>query len=50
MPVLDRERTAPREGRLWVYISDGHPADLVYDYTADRTRAGPLAFLGDFRG
>ena len=50
VPVLDRERTATREGRLWVYVSDGHPADLVYDYTADRTRAGPLAFLGDFRG
>ena len=25
---------------------DGRPADLVYDYTADRTRAGPIAFLG----
>jgi len=50
VPVLDRDRTETREGRLWVYVSDGHPADLVYDYTADRTRAGPLAFLGDFRG
>lgn len=36
--VLDRARAATREGRLWVYVSDGHPADLVYDYTADRTR------------
>ena len=33
-----------------VYVGDGRPADLVYDYTADRTRAGPIAFLGDFRG
>ena len=31
-------------------MGDGRPADLVYDYTADRTRAGPIAFLGDFRG
>jgi transposase len=50
VPVLDRTRTATREGRLWVYIGDGHPADIVYDYTADRSRAGPRAFLGDFRG
>ena len=50
VPVLDRDRTDTREGRLWVYVGDGRPADLVYDYTADRTRAGPIAFLGDFRG
>ena len=50
VPVLDRDRTETREGRLWVYVGDGHPADIVYDYTADRTRAGPLTFLADFRG
>jgi len=50
VPVLDHDRTETRQGRLWVYIGDGHPADIVYDYTADRTRAGPLAFLQDFRG
>jgi transposase len=50
VPVLDRDRTDTREGRLWVYVGDGHPADIVYDYTADRSRAGPLAFLRDFRG
>ena len=50
VPVLDRARTETREGRLWVYIGDGHPADIVYDYTANRSRAGPLAFLRDFRG
>ena len=50
VPVLDRERPDTRDGRLWVYVSDGHPATIVYDYTADRSRAGPRAFLGDFRG
>jgi transposase len=50
VPVLDHERPDTREGRLWVYVSDGHPATIVYDYTADRTRAGPRAFLGAFRG
>jgi hypothetical protein len=50
VPVLDRARTETREGRLWVYIGDGHPADVVYDYTPTHSRAGPQAFLGDFRG
>ena len=50
VPVLDRERRATREGRLWVYVGDGRPADIVYDYTATRSRAGPVAFLGDFHG
>ena len=50
VPGAGSDRTETREGRLWVYVGDGRPADLVYDYTADRTRAGPIAFLGDFRG
>jgi transposase len=50
VPVQDRERSQTRDGRLWVYVGDGHPAEIVYDYTADRSRAGPVAFLGDFRG
>jgi transposase len=50
VPVLDREGRPTREGRLWVYVSDHTPADLVYDYTPTRSRAGPAAFLGDFRG
>jgi transposase len=50
VPVLDPERRTTREGRLWVYVGDQSPADIVYDYTPNRTRAGPAAFLGDFRG
>ena len=50
VPVQDPARTQTRDGRLWVYVGDGKPADIVYDYTATRSRAGPLAFLGDFRG
>jgi transposase len=50
VPVQDPTRTQTRDGRLWVYVGDGEPADIVYDYTATRTRAGPLAFLRDFRG
>jgi transposase len=50
VPVQDPTRTQTRDGRLWVYVGDGEPADIVYDYTATRSRAGPIAFLGDFRG
>jgi transposase len=50
VPVQDRERRQTRDGRLWVYVGDASPPDIVYDYTATRSRAGPLAFLGEFRG
>jgi transposase len=50
VPVPDRARTTVPAGRLWVYVGDTSPADIVYDYTAPRSRAGPSAFLGDFRG
>ena len=50
VPVQDATRTQTRDGRLWVYVGDAQPADLVYDYTPTRSRAGPITFLGDFRG
>jgi transposase len=50
VPVLDATRTQTREGRLWVYVGAQQPPDLVYDYTPTRSRAGPQAFLGAFRG
>lgn len=50
VPVQDHERTTTRDGRLWVYVGDQCPADIVYDYTATRSRDGPMAFLGAFRG
>jgi len=50
VPVQDRARTTTRDGRLWVYVGDKNPVDIVYDYTATRSRAGPSAVLADFRG
>jgi transposase len=50
VPVQDATRSATRDGYLWVYIGDRRPAVIVYDYTPTRSRAGPSAFLGDFRG
>jgi transposase len=50
VPVQDHERTHTRDGRLWVYVGDTRPATIVYDYTPTRSRAGPIDFLGEFRG
>jgi transposase len=38
------------ESRLWTYVGDrGHPY-TVFDYTANRRRDGPVAFLGSWKG
>src|SRR6266446_1865441 len=50
VPVQDKDRTTTRDGYLWVYVADKAPADIVYDYTPSRSREGPRAFLGEFRG
>jgi transposase len=48
--VLDRKLPQTRKGRIWPYVGDGdHPA-IIYDYTPTRERAGPEAFLKNFRG
>jgi transposase len=39
-----------RSGRIWTYIGDGGNPYVVYDYTPDRTRAGPQRFLADYKG
>lgn len=39
-----------KSGRLWVYLGDLANPYVVYDYTPDRTRAGPANWLRDFRG
>jgi transposase len=50
VPVQDPARTPTRDDRLWVYVGDGEPTDIVYDDTPTRSRAGPLAVLGNFQG
>jgi transposase len=48
--VLDRKLRQARKGRIWPYVGDrNHPA-VIYDYTATRERAGPEAFLKEYRG
>jgi len=52
VPVLSPGRGKTRQGRLWVYLSDGNtgPPSVVYDYMPTRSQKGPLAWLGDYQG
>lgn len=50
VPVLDPDRGSTRTGRLWVYIGDADHEHIVFDYTPDRSRDGPLRFLAGYKG
>jgi transposase len=39
-----------KSGRIWAYIGDRNNPYIVYDYTPDRTRAGPSNWLNNFKG
>jgi hypothetical protein len=39
-----------KSGRIWTYIGDDVNPYIVYEYTPDRTRAGPHGFLADYKG
>ncbi|MCA9445298.1 MAG: IS66 family transposase, partial [Candidatus Omnitrophica bacterium] len=47
VPVLEKDCKTTKQGRLWVYGNETH---IVYDYTPNRTREGPKAFLKGYRG
>jgi len=48
--VLDPELPHTRTGRIWTYVGDPEHPYTVYDYTPNRSRAGPDEFLKGFRG
>jgi len=48
VPVMDQGHC--RTGRLWTYLGDELHRYTVYDYTPTRSRDGPLAWLGDWKG
>jgi transposase len=50
VPVLDAALEHTRLGRLWVYLGDWMNPFNVFDYTPDRTQAGPQKFLETFNG
>jgi len=51
-PVAVLDPTLPRTktGRIWTYVGDPAHPYTVYDYTPDRSRAGPDRFLQPFSG
>lgn len=51
-PVAVLDPTLPRTktGRIWTYVGDAAHPYTVYDYTPDRSRAGPDQFLQPFTG
>jgi hypothetical protein len=51
VPVQDEQlKGRCKSGRIWAYIGDqSNPYD-AYEYTSDRTRAGPQRFLADYNG
>ena len=48
--VLDPGLTRTRTGRIWTYVGDDEHPYTVYDYTLNRNRDGPEAFLEDCSG
>ena len=46
--VLDRNLKQTRQGRFWVYVGDEAHPYIVFDYTPNRKRDGPMMFLKDW--
>ncbi|HWA49607.1 MAG TPA: IS66 family transposase [Dongiaceae bacterium] len=51
VPVQDEQvKGRCKSGRIWTYIGDRDHPYIVYEYTPDRTRAGPAAWLKEYKG
>jgi transposase len=48
VPVRNGPRKQIRKGYLWVYIDVNN--NVVFDYTPNHCREGPVEFLGDYSG
>jgi hypothetical protein len=49
IPVKNKNRKGSTyNGYLWTYIDD--QGNVVFDFTPNRSRNGPIQFLGDYRG
>lgn len=48
--VQDRNLDKTRQGRIWIYWGDPDHPYAVFDYTPNRSRDGPVQFLGSFSG
>jgi transposase len=51
VPVQDAQVEGKcKSGRIWTYIGDTANPYVVYEYTPDRTRAGPATWLKEYQG
>ncbi len=50
VPVRIKGLDHTRSGRVWPYVGDREHEAVVYDFTLDRSRAGPAEFLSGYRG
>jgi transposase len=50
IPVQEPGERKCKSGRIWVYVGDVSNPYVVYDYTPDRTRAGPVNWLRGYQG
>ena len=50
VPIQSPGEGKCRNGRIWAYIGDRENPYVVYDYTPDRSRAGPANWLRGFKG
>ena len=51
VPVQDEEvKGRCKSGRIWTYFGNHANSYIIYEYTPDRTRAGPQRFLADYKG
>jgi len=50
VPIQSPGELKCRNGRIWTYIGDTLNPYIVYDYTPDRSRAGPAAWLSQYQG
>ena len=48
--LIDHSIAGTRLARFWGYLGDNKNPYAVYDFTTDRSRAGPQQFLGFFKG
>jgi transposase len=50
VPIQSPGAKQCRKGRIWCYLGDEANPYTVYDYTPDRSRAGPAKWLAGYRG
>lgn len=50
VPIQSPGARQCRQGRIWCYLGDEQNPYVVYDYTPNRSRAGPAEWLKKFNG